>query len=214
MIQKRAWELFAEKGVKEVSIEEICRELKIAKKTFYKHFADKEALILSIVRTNIGFLQSSMAAAKGKKQSPVDILVELLKNVNIIIAEKNRNNIDNKEILFFPLARKITDEVPELYPDIWREIDLSRKQIIRNVIQLLDKEKGEYIKEGINVSVIISLLITAVEKLLTPELLKEYDLSLDEAFYSVVNILITGFINHDKQEEVLSKIFQFDMNSN
>jgi AcrR family transcriptional regulator len=48
-IQKTATKLFLKYGLRSVSIDDICNELHISKKTFYTHFTQKEALIDSVI---------------------------------------------------------------------------------------------------------------------------------------------------------------------
>lgn len=48
-IQKTAAKLFLKYGLRSVSIDDICNELRISKKTFYAHFNQKEELIESVL---------------------------------------------------------------------------------------------------------------------------------------------------------------------
>lgn len=43
--------LFSKDGVREVSIDDICRKLCISKKTFYQYYAQKEDLVADVVPT-------------------------------------------------------------------------------------------------------------------------------------------------------------------
>lgn len=47
-IIKVASELFLKYGLRSVTIDDICNELRISKKTFYVHFKQKEELIESL----------------------------------------------------------------------------------------------------------------------------------------------------------------------
>lgn len=48
-IKKTAAKLFLKYGLRSVSIDDICNELRISKKTFYAHFSQKEELIASVL---------------------------------------------------------------------------------------------------------------------------------------------------------------------
>jgi len=48
-IKKTAAKLFLKYGLRSVSIDDICNELRISKKTFYTHFSQKEELIESVL---------------------------------------------------------------------------------------------------------------------------------------------------------------------
>lgn len=45
--------LFSEEGIREVSIDDICRKLGISKKTFYQYYAQKEDLVADVVTNNV-----------------------------------------------------------------------------------------------------------------------------------------------------------------
>ena len=52
-IIKTAGELFFRLGIRSVSIDDICRELGMSKKTFYVYFESKDALIEQMLQANI-----------------------------------------------------------------------------------------------------------------------------------------------------------------
>ena len=59
-ITKTAGELFFRLGIRSVSIDDICRELGISKKTFYVYFESKDALIEHLLRANLAHTAQKM----------------------------------------------------------------------------------------------------------------------------------------------------------
>ena len=59
-IIKTAGELFFRLGIRRVSIDDICRELGMSKKTFYVYFASKDELIEQLLNTNIAYISGKM----------------------------------------------------------------------------------------------------------------------------------------------------------
>ena len=59
-IIKTAGELFFRLGIRSVSIDDICRELGMSKKTFYVYFSSKDELIEQLLETNIAHLEQKM----------------------------------------------------------------------------------------------------------------------------------------------------------
>lgn len=51
-ILKRSSDLFYKFGIKSVSIDDICREVGISKKTFYVYYTTKDELVANLLRTN------------------------------------------------------------------------------------------------------------------------------------------------------------------
>jgi len=59
-IIKTAGELFFRLGIRSVSIDDICRELGMSKKTFYVYFASKDELIEQLLNANIAYISGKM----------------------------------------------------------------------------------------------------------------------------------------------------------
>jgi len=59
-IIKTAGELFFRLGIRSVSIDDICRELGMSKKTFYVYFGSKDELIEQMLQANIDYMASKM----------------------------------------------------------------------------------------------------------------------------------------------------------
>ena len=53
--------MFFRLGIRSVSIDDICRELGMSKKTFYVYFESKDALIEQLLQANIDFVARKMA---------------------------------------------------------------------------------------------------------------------------------------------------------
>jgi len=59
-IIKTAGELFFRLGIRSVSIDDICRELGMSKKTFYVYFASKDELIEKMLEANLAYIADKM----------------------------------------------------------------------------------------------------------------------------------------------------------
>ena len=59
-IIRTAGELFFRLGIRSVSIDDICRELGMSKKTFYVYFASKDELIEQMLQANINYMEGKM----------------------------------------------------------------------------------------------------------------------------------------------------------
>ena len=61
-IIKTAGEMFFRLGIRSVSIDDICRELGISKKTFYVYFAGKDELVAQLLQSNVAYIADKMKA--------------------------------------------------------------------------------------------------------------------------------------------------------
>ena len=59
-IIKTAGEMFFRLGIRSVSIDDICRELGMSKKTFYVYFDSKDELIEQMLQANIDYMTAKM----------------------------------------------------------------------------------------------------------------------------------------------------------
>ena len=59
-IIKTSCDLFFRLGIRSVSIDDICRELGMSKKTFYVYFESKDALIEQMLLSNIRYMADKM----------------------------------------------------------------------------------------------------------------------------------------------------------
>ena len=59
-IIKTAGEMFFRLGIRSVSIDDICRELGMSKKTFYVYFASKDELVEQLLNANIDYIAGKM----------------------------------------------------------------------------------------------------------------------------------------------------------
>lgn len=59
-IIKTAAEMFFRLGIRSVSIDDICHELGMSKKTFYVYFSSKDELVEQLLQSNLDFLTKKM----------------------------------------------------------------------------------------------------------------------------------------------------------
>ena len=59
-IIKTAGELFFRLGIRSVSIDDICHELGMSKKTFYVYFESKDALVEQLLQANLDYIAGKM----------------------------------------------------------------------------------------------------------------------------------------------------------
>ena len=85
----KAHELFMRYGIRSVSMDEIANHLGMSKKTIYQFFADKDALVESVIDIEISRTREDCTAYRQKSENPiheiflaVEMLQELLKSMN------------------------------------------------------------------------------------------------------------------------------------
>ena len=70
-------ELFLTLGFKSVTMDDIAEEMKISKKTIYTFFANKEALVQSVVFSMYSYITSNLTQIREKASNPISELYEV-----------------------------------------------------------------------------------------------------------------------------------------
>ena len=70
-------ELFLTLGFKSVTMDDIAEEMKISKKTIYTFFANKEALVQSVVFSMYNYITTNLAQIREKANNPISELYEV-----------------------------------------------------------------------------------------------------------------------------------------
>ncbi len=116
LIVQTAGKMFYQLGIRNVSIDEICAELRISKKTFYSHFPQKEDLVEAVITF--------------EKQSNYDKFHKNLKNKNAIdaliyiVREIKKQNDCQPHALWY--------DVKKYYPKVFDKFDAEKKYAIKN----------------------------------------------------------------------------------
>lgn len=80
LILQTASRMFLMSGVRNVSIDEVCSELRISKKTFYTHFAQKEDLVEAVINYD-GNKRMEKYEKNLKGKNAIDALIFIIKEI-------------------------------------------------------------------------------------------------------------------------------------
>lgn len=103
-IMLTANKLFSQDGVREVSIDDICRRLCISKKTFYQFYATKEDLVADVVTYNIEKKKVEFKRLVDGKNA-----VQVLKSMFSLVDKKKTMDKDKR------MAKEIMKYYPETF---------------------------------------------------------------------------------------------------
>lgn len=77
-IVEEAEKLFSRHGWQQVSVEEICRAAACSRVTFYKHFANKNALLMQVIETQRDAVRARLQALLDTQSSARDVMQTFL----------------------------------------------------------------------------------------------------------------------------------------
>lgn len=132
LIVKTALEQFKKYGIKSVSIDDICRQMSMSKKTFYQYFPGKEELV-AIVLQYMNKCVEGMAQKMMEGKSTIEC-------VRMLVDMHQKASDVHKEP---PFHYDLEKYYPQLYREHVRNIHLGTKQILMQHLQQ-GKDEGIY----------------------------------------------------------------------
>ncbi len=172
-ILNSALALYSKYGIKSITLDDLCRELGISKKTLYQHIQDKNDLIRKVIDYEIGLQKISMEKMFRSEINAIDELIY----VNKMIHENQ--SIHNPTFYY---------DLKKYYPDIYAEwLEYKRKKMFEMIHRNLEKgiSEGLYRKD-LNSIIISKLHMSRTESMHTSEIIDEKELSsarfIDEVF--------------------------------
>jgi AcrR family transcriptional regulator len=180
LILATAMEKLRRFGIRRVTMDELARELRISKKTLYRHFPEKEDLVRAVTETIAGTLLPKIAQILDSRRKPVEKVLEVWR-------------------VFSQLPRHVSPELmADLkadYPHLWAEIDRRRRGVIRRLEGLIEegKESGD-VRPEVHPKAAMAVLFAIVDQVLQPDVLSSGEFSPGEAIRTVLTILTRGML--------------------
>ena len=154
-ILKTAGELFFKFGIRSVSIDDICNELHISKKTFYTVFKQKDELVVEMLNAMHQKKEKDYQSVLDSSVNVLDLLIQSFK--------KLRHHSVEKHLAF-------GYDLEKFYPELWHERQIMLKEMdLKYMAQMLRTgiEQGMY-REDLNIEATSLLLANLI-----PNILKE-----------------------------------------
>ena len=125
-IIKKAGEMFFRLGIRSVSVDDICRELGMSKKTFYVYFESKDVLIEQMLQANISYIS-------GRMQELLEIGdFRLLVKKFVMRQEAEKNDVRRVPQLVYDLKKYY----PRQFADFQAKCFSTQKEYIARYLEL------------------------------------------------------------------------------
>ena len=151
-----ATELFAKYGIRSISIDDICNEIHISKKTFYLYFKQKDELIKEVLHR-----------IRSKKFKKVEQKIQTIANFNII-DEILFHNIDFVRTHQDKL-RSFTYDLEKYYPDLMNEYRQTISDAYTQMCYIATKKgvKDGLFREDIDINTVSVFISAQIQKTYT-----------------------------------------------
>ena len=182
---------FFNEGFYKTTMDEIASELKISKKTIYKIFPSKEAMITEIVDTMLNKINAAHDEILQRDINSIEKLVEVGKFiVNDILKVSN----------------KMLNDLRLHAPQLWNKIDEFRKErLLKNFSIILDQGKKEGLIKNIPNQIVTTVFINGARSVINPDFILNNNFSMKEAGQTTLMLLINGMLT-SKGQEIFNKI--------
>lgn len=178
---------FHTEGFYKISMDEIASDLRVSKKTIYKHFPSKEKLLEEICNdTSCEITGKLEEIVEGKD----DVVVKFVKILNM--HSNFTMNISDKWI------RDISIHAPRLKQDI---DEMKNEQINKVMKKLLEQGKKEKIIENYPVAIIIVTFNSSLMSVMTPDFLVNNKFTMQNAFKLTYEMLLNGILTEKGKEK-------------
>ena len=183
-ILNSALALYSKYGLKSVTMDDLCRELGISKKTLYQQVSDKNDLISQVLDYEKDIQQRSMERMMDSKLNAIDELIHVNRQIHA------SQSIHSPTFYF---------DLKKYHPQIYsRWLEYKRQRMFEMIRRNLEKgmEEGLYRKD-LNVAVISKLHMARTEMMHSSDILEDDEFSTSNFIDEVFAYHIHGICNEE-----------------
>ncbi len=173
--------VFRQRGFRKVTVEELCADLGMSKRTFYRYFPDRDALVIAVVME--GIEQHVPAILENLTSTgPVDVI--LRRHFDLLI----HNVLSN-------VSTQVMVDIQVLMPELWDRIDQFRSGAVGIITELLRRGQQEgSIRPGIDPTVAGKLIQGILTNVAHPRFMAEQGLNFDQFITTFKDLLLQGVL--------------------
>ena len=190
---KKISEIYIQKGIKSVTMDDLAHELGVSKKTLYVHFKDREEVVDKVFLYLIQDHRCNIELIEIQNNNAIDKLLEVSKFLNSHIQK---------------LHPSINYDLMKYYPKTWAKFISYKNDHIYNKIKAnIAKgiEEGLY-RSDFNIEIIAKLYNRFMELPIDNEITLKQDVTIDEIFKNLFIYHIRGIASQKGIDYLESKI--------
>lgn len=170
--------MFVPEGITAVSLNEICRRLHVAKKTFYLHFDDKDALVAAVVDATLVDYAAAIADAT-RRVAAADRPREILRAVFSVSATH--------------VSALLLADLKVTSPRLWSRIHRGRKALLQQLLAdfARGQRAGRY-RNDIDAESLAATVELILDRVLDPSVLADRGLSPHQTASLLVDLFFDG----------------------
>lgn len=175
-----AEKIFAQNGFYKTTMDEIAKDLRISKKTIYKHFNSKDELLYCVMDQIMENLAHEIEGIIAGEYNSVEKLYLLSKTVLKRISK---------------ISDKWLDDLRVYKPQLWEEIDKFRtKMATKNILRIIAQGKKEELIIDHPSEIIITIIMSSVQAVINPQFVMNHNISIQSAGKITLDIVFNGIL--------------------
>jgi AcrR family transcriptional regulator len=193
MIMDRTRSIFFERGVSALTMEEIASLQGISKKTLYRFFPNKDALILTVVEDRVKAIAAEATRLEQDTNIPwLDRIGGIFKVVGTQISAISETTV--RDIYYNK-------------PEMWERIDKFRQEHVFGIVTRLLEEgrKKGFIRKDVDGRLVPLLFVSAISAVLTPSQMLKLPFPPAMLFDSFIRILFGGILTDSARRKLFTQ---------
>ena len=193
MIVDRTRSIFFERGVSALTMEEIASLQGISKKTLYRFFPNKDALILTVVEDRVKAIAAEATRLEQDTNIPwLDRIGGIFKVVGTQISAISETTV--RDIYYNK-------------PEMWERIDKFRQEHVFGIVTRLLEEgrKKGFIRKDVDGRLVPLLFVSAISAVLTPSQMLKLPFPPAMLFDSFIRILFGGILTDSARRKLFTQ---------
>jgi AcrR family transcriptional regulator len=187
-----AEQLFLQFGYSKVTMDEIAAGVGMSKKTLYKFFPGKEALVKEMITSMKCSIDDHIESVWTNED--MDFMDKLKSVMNFIGKQTTK--------LHGPLLEDLHKNIPE----VWKEIhDFRKANAVKRFTTFINEgvERGVF-REDIDKQLIVLFYLHAIQGMINPEALSQLPFTANQVFDAIIRIVFEGILTEEGRHEYLS----------
>jgi len=186
----KAGEMFFRLGIRSVTIDDICRELGISKKTFYVYFASKDELVAKLLHANITHMADKMQQLLDSQD-----FLKLLKKF-VSFQSKEEKDVRRVPQLVYDLKKYY----PRQFADFQHECFITQKDYIQAYLEL--GQRQGYVRANLNIALTATLFAKIHSDALRDlEEIESHGLNMHQLGHTAMDVFVRGVLTEKLKVE-------------
>lgn len=175
-----AQKIFLAEGFYKTPMDEIASQMKISKKTIYKHFSSKEEIVRESL---LHYIEEKHKRISGIVRSENDAVEKLFNMFRFVSS------------MLISISEQFVKDIRDYMPGLWKEIDKIRAKILFENLRIIIEQGQE---EGVIIEtpseILISAFTASIRGVINPDVLISNNMSPVKAAGTVIDILLNGIL--------------------